>query len=44
MATVYHAPSPERTLKAKPRSNVDRKELREQINAKYENTLRYLGR
>ena len=44
MATVYDVPSTERDLKAKPRPDVDRKKLRDQINAKYENTLRYLGR
>jgi hypothetical protein len=31
-------------LKAKPRPEVDVKALREEINARYENTLRYLGR
>jgi hypothetical protein len=41
---VYDVPSTERDLKPKLRPDVDRKKLRDQINAKYENTLRYLGR
>jgi hypothetical protein len=44
MATAYHTPQVERTLKAKPRPNVDRSAVREAINSQYENTLRYLGR
>ena len=45
MATAYHAPVEERpVLKAKPQEKIDRKALREEINARYENTLRYLGR
>ena len=45
MATAYQAPVEERpALKANPRPNVDRKELRAEINARYENTLRHLGR
>lgn len=45
MATAYHPPVEEhRVLKAKPRRNVDREALRADINQRYENTLRYLGR
>lgn len=45
MATAYLAPVQEhRTLKAKPRRDIDRTALRADINARYENTLRYLGR
>ena len=44
MATAYKTPVEEqKVLKAKPRL-VDREALRADINARYENTLRYLGR
>lgn len=45
MATTYRAPVEEqRKLTAKPRPDVDRDELRADINRRYENTLRYLGK
>lgn len=44
MATVIRPPVRARVLVAKPRPNVDREQLRERINAKYKNTLAYLGR
>lgn len=45
MATAYRTPVEEHeTFKAKPRRDVDRKALRDSINTRYENTLRYLGR
>ena len=45
MATAYLAPVDERQkLKAKPRPDMDREALRADINQRYENTLRYLGR
>ncbi|WP_181814726.1 hypothetical protein [Sphingomonas aracearum] len=45
MATEFRTPVEEhQTLTAKPRRDVDRKALRASINARYENTLRYLGR
>ena len=44
MATAYKTPVEEqKVLKAKPRL-VDREALRADINERYENTLRYLGR
>lgn len=45
MAAEYPLPVVEHpVLKAKPRPETDRKNLRAEINARYENTLRYLGR
>lgn len=45
MATAYSAPVEEhRSLTARPRREVDREALRADINRRYENTLRYLGR
>lgn len=45
MATAYSAPvEKHRKIKAKPRPELDRKALRDDINARYENTLRHLGR
>lgn len=45
MATAYQTPVVERkVLKPKPRPETDRKQLRDDINARYENTLSYLGR
>lgn len=45
MATTYTAPVEEhRTLKPRRRPDVDRKALRADINARYDNTLRCLGR
>jgi hypothetical protein len=44
MATTYQTPiEVQKILKAKPR-NVNREALRADINARYENTLRYLRR
>jgi len=45
MATAYQTPVIERReLKARPRPEMDRGQLRADISARYENTLRYLGR
>ena len=45
MATAYQPPvEKHRVLKSKPRRDVDRDALRADINVRYENTLRYLGR
>jgi hypothetical protein len=45
VATSYRAPVEERRkLVAKPQPDIDRKALRDDINKRYENTLRYLGR
>ncbi|QKS00431.1 hypothetical protein F9288_12965 [Sphingomonas sp. CL5.1] len=45
MATAYRAPVEQhRKLKARPRRDIDVKALRNDINERYENTLRYLGR
>jgi hypothetical protein len=45
MATASRPPEEEReVLKANPRREADRKALRAEINARFENTLRYLGR
>tara|TARA_A100001391_G_scaffold10541_1_gene6445 strand:+ start:197 stop:334 length:138 start_codon:yes stop_codon:yes gene_type:complete len=45
MATAYIAPVDERKkFKAKPRPDLDRDSLIADINKRYENTLRYLGR
>lgn len=45
MATAYKPPVEEhRVLKAKPRPDTDRAALRADITARYENTLRHLGR
>lgn len=44
MATAYKPPvEAHKELRARPRE-LDRKALRDDINARYENTLRYLGR
>lgn len=45
MATIHQPPVAERRIrKAKPQPDVDREALRADINARYANTLRYLGR
>jgi hypothetical protein len=45
MAAAYQTPVAERrVLKAKPRPETDRHQLRADIIARYENTLKYLGR
>lgn len=45
MATAYSAPVEEhRKLKARPRPELDREALRADINRRYENSLRHLGR
>ncbi len=45
MAAAYQPPVTERKgLKAKPRPDTDREQLRADINARYENSLKYLGR
>jgi len=45
MATAYQTPVVDRKpLKARPRPETDRKQLRDDINSRYENTLSYLGR
>lgn len=45
MAAAYQTPIVDRkALKARPRPGTDRKQLRDDINARYENTLSYLGR
>lgn len=45
MAAAYQPPvEKRRALKAKPRPDMDREALREDIKKRYENTLRYLGR
>lgn len=45
MATASRPPDDEReVLKAAPRRDADRKALRATINARFANTLRYLGR
>lgn len=45
MATAYQTPVVERrVLKAKRRPDMDRQQLREDINRRYDNTLTYLGR
>lgn len=43
MATAHKIPEKREPLKAKPRT-VDREALRAEINQRYENTLRYLGK
>lgn len=43
MATVIQKPAKTQAFQARPRPSVDRKALREKINAQYKNTLTYLG-
>ena len=45
MATAYDPPvKKRRTFTAKPRPDLDVDALRDEIEKRYENTLRYLGR
>lgn len=45
MANAYQTPVVNRkVIKAKPRPETDREKLRDDINTRYENSLRYLGR
>lgn len=45
MADTYQAPVVERkALMAKPQPDTNREQLRAEINARYGNTLNYLGR